>query len=101
MEESRKIDLRVVAEARSNLDQLLLWVLRTRGNLTRHEIMREIFTSHGFSPSIETVDELLEVFERKGLLERTKNGLVSKYSLTREGRKHAAETREKLKILLK
>lgn len=88
MENSRRIKIEDIEAAKASLDKILLKVLLMRGSLTRNQIIQEIFSSHGFLPKNEKVDELLISFGQEGLIEKKKeNGLVSSYNLTQKGQK--------------
>lgn len=78
MDSFREMDVQVIAKAKVDLDKLILWVLRSRGPLTKHRIIHEIFTIHGFSPSMDR-------FTQEKLIEKKKSALASAYSLTDEG----------------
>jgi predicted transcriptional regulator len=87
MNSFREMDVQVIAKAKVDLDKLILWVLRSRGPLTKHRIIHEIFTIHGFSPSMDR-------FTQEKLIEKKKSALASAYSLTDEGRRFAARAQE-------
>ncbi|MFN4132851.1 MAG: hypothetical protein ACK4GQ_00545 [Candidatus Hadarchaeales archaeon] len=85
MEAFRKIDPRDVEEKRNHINEIVLWILRTRGPLSESQIAQEIFYLYGFSPSAEKVREALEDYLRIGAVERRKESLVSIYRITEQG----------------
>ncbi len=99
MDSLRDVDIKYVEAAKNNLDKLILWILRTRGPLSRHEIVQHIFASHGFLPRQEKVDEMLDNFIQKSIIEKQANGLTSVFILTKNGVKIASDSSEAIRIL--
>ncbi len=99
MDSLRDVDIKYVEAAKNNLDKLILWVLRTRGPSGRHEIVQHIFSSHGFLPHQEKVDQMLDLFLQKSIIEKRPNGLTSVFTLTNHGLKMASDSRESIDIL--
>jgi DNA-binding PadR family transcriptional regulator len=93
------VNVAYIQEAKNNLANLILLVLYTKGPLSRYDITREIFVSHGFSPSIDKVDELLSSLSQKGAVAKKANGLVSVYALTEQGKGLASSSGEKHKVV--
>ena len=99
MESNRRLDVDTIMEAAKRLDELVLWVLRSRGKLGRSSIIQEIFVTHGFSPPPEKIDEILEWMEREGYVRREKEGLISVYALTEKGQEIANGKNEHINLL--
>ena len=99
MDSRRRVYLSDVIEASNRLDELVLWILRSRGELSQHQIVHEIFSTHSFVPSPQKIEKLLNDLEQQGYIKREKNGLVSVYSLTEKGQEVANGKTEKVNFL--
>jgi DNA-binding PadR family transcriptional regulator len=86
VEVRRLVAPRNAVEASKRLDELVLQFLYSHEWLSSHAIINEIFSTHGFSPSIEMMEKLLEKLEKGGYVRKEKKGLVSMYSLTERGK---------------
>jgi DNA-binding PadR family transcriptional regulator len=85
VESKRELNGRDLASLSNHLDKLMLWILHSRGAMSKYEMIQNIFASKGFSPNPDNVDNLLQSFVKGGLVAKNTEGFVTRFSLTEAG----------------
>jgi DNA-binding PadR family transcriptional regulator len=85
VESKRELNGRDLANLSNHLDKLMLWILRSKGSMSKYEMIQNIFTSKGFSPNLDKIDNLLQSFVKDGLVSKSTEGFVTRFSLTEAG----------------
>lgn len=101
MESKRELNGKDLAQLSNHLDKLTLWILHSRGTLSKHELAQQIFASKGLSPNPEHLESLLQSFVKDGLVKKGVAGFqfpfVTRFSLTEAGKEAVTKASVELK----
>ncbi len=93
-ESGRKIDvMKTTKFVSENLEILILRVLHGSESMSKHEIIREIFSRQGVSVSPNRLETMLGSLKDRGLVDEIKRNLLTAYTLTDEGRVAAKQVK--------
>lgn len=91
-ESGRRIDVvKTTKFVSENLEILILRFLHESESMSKHEIIREIFSRQGVSVSPNRLETMLGSLKGRGLVEEIKRNLLTVYTLTDEGRAAAKQ----------
>ncbi|MEW6592249.1 MAG: hypothetical protein AB1305_00960 [Candidatus Hadarchaeota archaeon] len=97
MESNRSLNGGDLASLSNKLDQVVLWMLYSRGPMSRYELINSIFSSRGFAPNPKRVENVLETFLNGGLVAKRTEGLVTQFILTQAGKDAGIRAADELK----
>lgn len=93
-ESGRRIDVvKTTKFVADNLETLVLRFLHAHKSLSRHEIIREIFSRQCVSVSPNRMETTLESLKGQGFIEETKRELLTAYTLTDKGMEAAKQAK--------
>jgi DNA-binding PadR family transcriptional regulator len=85
VESTREVNGQDLVRLSNHLDKLMLWLLHSKGAMSKHEIIQHMFVSKGFSPNPQHLESLLQSFVNDGLVTKKTEGFVTRFSLTEAG----------------